>query len=291
MPSELGHDATQPMRIFHRSPPPPLRPYVDRIWGWQAEAGEAVRLPALLPGTGAELYFHYGEPFRYQMDGGPPVQAAPGHLFCIRRRPLRLAPAERVGFVAVRIKIGMLHRFTAIPAVELMDRIGAVEDIWGVAGSALLRRLSWASGGEARIDLIQSFLIDQLRAESADALVESALPMLYRQFAALSIEALADRLHLGRRQLERRWRAFCGLPPQEIRGLCRFQHTVRQLLLDPAASPTHTALAHGYFDQAHFIRDFRHRTGETPLRHLQAARAKSHFYNTPQSQPGMLRLP
>ena len=53
------------MKTFHVLPAPALRPFVDRIWGWESTGGAPVPLPTLLPGTGAELYLHYGAPFRY----------------------------------------------------------------------------------------------------------------------------------------------------------------------------------------------------------------------------------
>ncbi|HZW12954.1 MAG TPA: helix-turn-helix domain-containing protein [Noviherbaspirillum sp.] len=67
----------------------------------------------------------------------------------------------------------------------------------------------------------------------------------------------AQLLGIGRRQLERQFPALTGQTPIEVRPTSRFQKTVRTLLLDPAADTTDVALAQGYYDQAHFIRDYR----------------------------------
>ncbi len=279
------------MNVFQTLPFPILRPFVDRLWGWESTNGEVVQLPTLLPGTGAELYFHYRTPFRYASDNGQQESCDAGHLFCIRRRPLQLSPSSNVGFIAVRFKVGMIHRFTDIPGEALSDRVLSAEDIWGVPGAALVRRLSHAGTLDEKLSLVQSFLIEHLRREPPDFLVEKSMTMLYRQGASISIQALADRLHLGRRQLERRFKALSGQSPGELKQLSRFQHTVRQLMLNTSTGLADAALDHGYYDQAHFIHDFQRFANATPLQYLGNARAKMHFYNTSRCAAGNLRAP
>jgi AraC-like DNA-binding protein len=279
------------MNTFYQPPPPELSPFVDRIWGWESDSSEAIPLPTLLPGTGAELYFHYGEPFRTEPKDGMPSTFDRGHLFCIRKVPIELMQLSGVGFIAVRFKIGMLHRFTRIPAESLVDCQLAVEDIWGISGARLLQQLSYATGRQEMIALINGFLASNLQTDSVDYLVELGMPLLYRQWSSLSIDTLASTIGLGRRQLERRWRKFSGQSPSETKGLIRFQQAMRRLMLNASVSTTDTALACGYSDQAHFINDFRIRVGHPPQQYLRLARAKTHFYNTPLRKIGTLDTP
>lgn len=271
------------MRTFHQLPGPALRPYVACLWGWQCAPGEVVALPELLPGTGAELYFHTGTPFA--------ASAGQGELLCLRGCRVALGEVADAGFIAVRFRIGMLARFTDVPMAELVDQRLSVDTLWGRAGSHLLSRLGDAAELSEQLGLIENFLRQQLRERAPDALVEQAMPLLYRSGAALSIEWLAELSGLGRRQLERRWLRASGVTAANMRGLCRFQHSVRALLLDPAAEAVETAIAHGYYDQAHFCRDWKSRLGQSPRAFLQAARTRTHFYNTPAATPGMLTTP
>lgn len=279
------------MKSFQMLPVAALRPFVDRYWGWEAVDDTPLALPSLLPGTGAELYLHYRAPFRYQLDASAVAECRPGHLFCLRRRGLALLPSAHVGFVAVRFRAGMLQRFTAVPGAELLDQVLAVEDIWGAAGRNLLARLESCTDLSQRIAVIQTFLLAQLRCESEDWLVEQAVALLYRQSATLSVQDLAAALDIGRRQLERRFLAATGQTPGEFRGACRFQHTLRQMLLSAAAKPVDVALANGYYDQAHFIRDFRRRANAAPQQWLRDAAGRTHFYNTSRSAARMLMAP
>lgn len=276
------------METRHFLPAPALRPYIDRLWQLESAGGETVLLPTLLPGTGAELYFHYRQPFRHAAPGHP-GHCPNGYLLCLRHRPLPLLPTPGLGVIAVRFNTGMVHRFTSVPGRELADRIVTVTDLWGNAGADLLHRLADNAGIAEKLALIQTFLLRQLKPRAPDPAVEHALARLYRCNGHLAIDTLAATLGLGRRQLERRCRALTGLSPRDFRGLGRFQHTVRQLMLDAAARPATVALDHGYYDQAHFNRDFRRLAGIAPLQYLADARTKTHFYNTSRRQTGILR--
>jgi AraC-like DNA-binding protein len=67
---------------------------------------------------------------------------------------------------------------------------------------------------------------------------------------------------LSQSALERRFRKVVGLSPKKFAALVRLRHAVRLR----AGGADFTAVAHGagYFDQAHFINDFRRVTGSAP---------------------------
>lgn len=264
------------MQTFTYFPPPDLAPYIDRLWGWESDAKETLALPTLLPGTGAELYFHYRRPFEYGAKSGRRSESA--HLFCLRRTALELMPAQDTGFIAVRFRAGMLHRFLDVPGAELIDCTEAAEDLWGPEGRIVAAKVADAESHDERAALIIDFLRAKLAATAKDGVVEAAVSRLYRA-PYLSIEELSAGLGLGRRQLERRFQNLTGQRPSEFRRLVRFQKTARALLLTHNADALDTALAHGYYDQSHFIRDFRSFAQTSPQAYLAKARHKTHFYN------------
>lgn len=278
------------MKIVRFYPTAQLSPLIDHFWMLESEKDEVIQLPILLPGTGAELYFHYKLPFRYQIRQNHPITCESGHLFCIRNTPINLLPSSNIGFLAVRFKAGMIDRFTKIRAKELLDKTLSVEEIWGTSGKYLLKRLAYTQTSLERIVLIQDFLIQHLKNESSDVTIEKAISILYKQDCSISIQNLAETLSLSRRQLERRFKLFSGQSPANFKSIKRFQHTVRKLILDDTEKPLDVALEHGYFDQSHLIRDFQHLAGTTPNRYLVDARTKTHFYNTRRSKIDMIHL-
>ena len=272
------------MRTLTYFPNARLRPYIDRFWSWESDEGETVALPTVLPGTGAEMFFHYRDPFQ-QIGPNGANRFDASHLFCARRTAVALADAGSLGFIAVRFRAGALHRFIPTPGRDLMDEHPRSQDLWGSAGKRLLSNVTGASSIAERVRFLESFLLAQLECNTADALVGVSAERLYRHCDTLDISRLADGLAIGRRQLERRFQAATGLTLVEFRRVSRFQKAVRTLMLDPAMPLAEAALAQGYYDQSHFTRDFSSLVSQSPLAYLKQARTKSHFYNTSRPSP------
>ncbi|HMF12979.1 MAG TPA: helix-turn-helix domain-containing protein, partial [Gemmataceae bacterium] len=82
----------------------------------------------------------------------------------------------------------------------------------------------------------------------------------------------ADYCEVSVRQLERGFRHVIGTSPKVFARTVRFQEAQQRLLFDPDADLTSLAYECGYFDQAHFIKDFKAFTGQTPSEYAQQMR-------------------
>jgi AraC-like DNA-binding protein len=106
----------------------------------------------------------------------------------------------------------------------------------------------------------------------------------------VSVDELASSTGLGPRQLERRFRERVGLGPKRFLKILRFQSVFRRGS-SQARDWAEVALDCGYYDQSHFIRDFKSFTGASPDAFFAAespltmvftgGRRKSGSYNTP----------
>lgn len=111
-----------------------------------------------------------------------------------------------------------------------------------------------------------------LELHSADALVKRALLVMQQTMEApLTTARLAERLGVGRRQLERRFAAALGLSPQEAGRRIRLAQA-RHLLQHTERSVSRIAAETGFADASHLIRAFRAETGRTPEAWRAAAR-------------------
>ncbi len=63
-----------------------------------------------------------------------------------------------------------------------------------------------------------------------------------------------------------------GLPPKAVARILRFHGVVRRLNREPFTSWADAAVASGYSDQSHLIRDFRRFTGKSPGQYRQRVR-------------------
>ncbi|HWA47779.1 MAG TPA: AraC family transcriptional regulator [Dongiaceae bacterium] len=91
-----------------------------------------------------------------------------------------------------------------------------------------------------------------------------ALRALQESKGGRTIGALTRALGCSRRHLIQRFHAQVGLGPKAVAGILRFEHAVETIRSADEQSWADLAIACGYYDQAHFNRDFRRYSGRTP---------------------------
>jgi AraC-like DNA-binding protein len=276
-PSAAAYSPTASLVHDWTLPHPALRAHVDRYWTSVGAAGTL--LPTLLPGTGVELFFHLGQPFVTL--GAAGTRLAPrAHLGYLRSRPMRLRADAGFEVVAVRIRSGALrHLCPALPAGGADDPLAAAE-LWGHELDIVADRLCEAGTLAARARVLDAWLLGCLEAHAAsEGWIDRAVDDLYYRHADARIDALAADCGFSRRHFERRFKLAIGCSPKAFQRVARFQHTMRELTLGGGARYLDAALAHGFYDQAHFIREFESFVGEQPGHFLADQRGRSHFYN------------
>lgn len=271
-----------------------LAPYIDRIWEWENETD----LPVLLPGTGSDAIFNLGDPILLESgpNGGSDTDDANGtglstlpdsFVMSMRDSHFKLMPTGRVSFIGIRFKSGKLKAFCGEPMRALSDRFAACEDLWGERAAELRERMGNAATLRERAAFASEFFGGELgrkserdgRKAKSPAWLDWSIHELYYRFAETTVEEVAERTGVSRRQLERQFVDAIGIGPKSFQKNARFQSVLKELLISRSAAYLDAALKAGYCDQSHFIHDFTRRTGETPTRFLSERNFMSHFYN------------
>jgi transcriptional regulator GlxA family with amidase domain len=113
-----------------------------------------------------------------------------------------------------------------------------------------------------------------------DGVVAEAVARLARAGAPFDTAALARRLGISLRQLERRFRNAVGLGPKHFSRMRRFQR-VFQAIEQRRPGWANAAADCGYYDQAHLVRDFQEFAGQAPSVLLSGADLARHFLRRP----------
>ena len=257
-----------------------LRPYVDRIWSWESDA--PVPLPLLFPGTGAELVFHYGAPFAIrEKNGGERLLSARALVMCLRSCACQLVATGPVGFMAVRLRGEALRHFAVAPLSAWIDGFAPVEAGLGDGWHDLPERLAEAPGFSARVAILEARLEQHLaHQEMRPSIIDRAVTRLYYYADSVRVADVSDGLGVSARHFERLFQDATGLTPKRFQRVARFHHVMRRLLLERRSGYLETALASGFYDQAHFIHECRDFTGRSPGELLTPEHYLSHFYNS-----------
>lgn len=163
----------------------------------------------------------------------------------------------------------ILVRFTpqgaaclGVPVSELTGKSLPLDDLLppGRVREARARLLE-ARATSDRVAAVERLLLGLPFA--ADPLIARGLELIEERSGGDSIVAsMARALAISERQLERRFLQRVGLTPKRFAALRRFERATA--MAEGAPSLTDAALAAGYYDQSHFIREFRRFTGSAP---------------------------
>lgn len=167
------------------------------------------------------------------------------------------------GTVLVYFREGGAAAFFREPAHEWFRQSVSLENFMLRSGLLLLEEQLQESPSDARkIALVEKFLLARLRQTKPDELVAAALAAIHRAGGNIRIAQLAGSLYISQGRLEKRFRSVVGTSPKKLASIVRMKHALAAY--DPQRSLTELGYDTGFYDQAHFIREFRNFTGETP---------------------------
>jgi methylphosphotriester-DNA--protein-cysteine methyltransferase len=246
-------------RVF--APPPDLRGLVQLAWTLRGPAGEGRQ--RVLPDGSVELVWNLGDRFRRHRPGAGEPELQPAALFVgPTTRHLEIEATGAVDLVGVRLLPGAAAALVAAPLAELRDAAVDARDVEGLAVPASLAdRLAALAEPAARAAAALAAVEAAARPQRVDARVAALVAAMARRPACASVTAWARRAGLAPRALERRFRRHVGTSPKRLARLLRFQ---RVLAAAEGMPRLGAMLGAGYFDQSHFLRDFREFTGTSP---------------------------
>ena len=153
--------------------------------------------------------------------------------------------------------------FATLPANELFNLSISLEEIFDKYGIRdVEEKLSFTSTDGQRIKIIEHFLLSQLREIKSDRLIVEAVKLIYQSKGAIRINELNEKLFISQSPFEKRFRKIVGTSPKKFASIVRFYAVLDSL--GNNKSPTEICYENNFFDQAHFIKDFKQYTGDTP---------------------------
>lgn len=211
------------------------------------------------------LFFYINDAIKMKPEGG-------GH-FLLQPRSAIVGPqltkvtldinkshkAVRVGFHP-----GGLFRLMGISMSEMIDGSYDAVDVFGSEMKEVNERLQEAANFDQIHYIIEAFLLKKVSRLKRALPFDKAMLELLKYSGNVPMEEMASLSCLSLRQFERISKERIGIPPKLFARLTRFSKAYRLYEQFPELSWTIIAHQCGYFDQMHFIRDFKQFAGVTP---------------------------
>lgn len=250
---------------------PLLVPYIDAIWTFQTETALSpndIRTfppnakPKLLLPIRGTISCHINH-----RDG----EHAEARIMVIGAMEgpvvLNCGPNTTLG---VEFRPGMAYPFLGVSMKDLLNAAYSWSTIVGRMGQEVEWQIEDNPVIEEKVSLIQRFLIQRLYALSnEDRLIETAVSMIQSTRGLMSVTSLSQALGYSKQYVERKFREQVGLSPKTLSRILRFQAVYHRWMAQPTSKVSWQEYANLYYDQAHFIKEFKHFTGFSPLEYTQ----------------------
>ena len=243
------------MKFLRHIPAQPLAQFVDLFWLYERPALPHAKELAL-PTATVELVFDFKDSAGNLVICGP------------HSRSFVIETAKPASLLGIHFRPGGAFPFLGLPAGELHNVHVSLETIWGTKSAVVHNHLMEARTPMDKFRVLEQALVAQSRQRlSRHPAVRFALDKFHSNTIA-SIADVVEQTGLTSRRFIELFQNEVGVTPKLYRRVQRFQQVLNLVHHSEHVDWSHVALDCGYYDQAHFIHDFREFSGLNPTVYL-----------------------
>lgn len=241
-----------------------LKDVVEAFWFYQPSFDQP-QWDILVPEGVVDVIFNFGDPYyRVPIDTNKPVgQWVTRDVFVGQRNCLFKVqwPCDTKLF-AMRLNPSLAYRFIKTSMHEMTNRVLALSDSPLENLSKSIKNLSF-NETEEMVSACESFLLSFLPEPSnGELLISQAIHTIHSLDGKIDVQTLSKSLNTSKRTLERYFKQLVGLSPKFYIRAIRLHYFLYQNRENKDVIDA--ALEAEYYDQSHFIKEFKKFTGETP---------------------------
>ncbi len=269
------------MSFLTALPSPLLSRFVKQYWAIEdCLPSDERHIQRIVPNGLTELTFYFGNKPGSLDEKRHPADYAllSGHL----RNFYDIEVTGKLSMFSVSFQPFGACCFFHIPASEFYNLTVPLYLVLKTQGTELESRLNEKNSFNERIQVMETFLLNRLKAGRKDwetNRIFHTLSLINSTKGMITVEALASAVCLGRKQFERTFGSCIGASPKQFLRTVRFQHSLYQKQKDKELMLTELAYRCGYFDQSHMIADYKIFSGKTPSQYFAGCEPYSDYFS------------
>ncbi len=263
------------MKVSFTKPQKKLSPYVASFWVFESSVGLPMTDSRIIvPDGRAKIIIPYKNPVSVVVENSP-VYTGELQVFLtgIQNSPRTIcSPTTDTGTIGIELTPKGLYRFFHLSMFEITDRIYSFEDLFGVWGVKLQNRLGDIENPNEKITFFQRVLTHLLSENTKNySLLDYTIDIITQSYGMIRIQELAAQTGYSKRYLDMLFKEHVGLSPKSLASILRFQNIYQPWAQENTAAFLKDDLYSYYYDQAHFIKEFKRFTGYAPLKYTELA--------------------
>ncbi|HOO08377.1 MAG TPA: helix-turn-helix domain-containing protein [Cyclobacteriaceae bacterium] len=228
-----------------------------------------------LANASPEMIFHYKGSFEELNQSGQTEKTFLTGVHAQTDRVRRFIAKSDYGIFGVYLQPYAIPVLFGVPSSDIKNELPDLTTLLGGEGERLTEKMMLAGSNVQRLQIINGFLEQRLTGVDPPGIV-NATHQIFNRNGLVNVKNLAAQSSLSQRQFERKFKEFIGFTPKSFSKVVRFNALLWNYKR-PNASLTEMAYDFDYYDQAHFIQDFKQFSGYNPKTYF-SGKAKEVFY-------------
>ncbi|QHT67272.1 AraC family transcriptional regulator [Rhodocytophaga rosea] len=270
------------MKLELIQPHPELRPYIGKMWVFE----NSRRLPdenmkVIVPNGMAKLIIplHNGLLGKYK-DWSHLSKESSITLIGIADSPAIVDVEHDAPHINIGLEFSPLgtYRLFQLRHSEIKNKIFPLEEILGTSARRINERIANTEPISQKIHIIQSYLRSLLSKSSPDVILDYCLQQIASSKGLIAVSELEQKTGYSSRWLYEKFIEKVGISPKTLSSVTRFMQFYQASAGNPTADFFREDIYHYFYDQAHFIKEFKRFTGLPPVQFIKTDNQFGHIF-------------
>ncbi len=247
-----------------------LASLVNLYWTLEVSAEDSSQKQRIVPDGCIELAFILGDDIKRFTSEDDYILQPRAMVLGQTMDPFYIQPTGYVNTFAISFYPYGFANFISEPLQNLVNKETPLHLVFEEhIAKDFEQNIIMAKDTNERIRITENFLFDRLNDEiTIDNIVKNTIDTLLSAKGNVKINNILEQDLYNRRQLERKFLKQIGISPKQLAKVIRLQTAINLMLNDESESLTNIAYKSEYYDQSHFIKDFKEFTGVSPKQFL-----------------------
>ncbi|MBT8310124.1 MAG: AraC family transcriptional regulator [Flavobacteriaceae bacterium] len=244
-----------------------LETFIECYFSWESDG--PIKLDIESPPNACEaIVYNYGSPYRISNQKYDDLEVPSCFINGQSIQNYTLHFDGNIGIIGVALRPGALYKLFEIPMFSLTDERLDFKEVSPDFCSKRLAPILNAKNLEARLDSLIAITEDLFTtANKDDSIIQEAASKIFSDKGKTNVtEHLCD-IPMSRRNFERKFLEEVGVSPKMYAKIRRFSFCCSLMAGDREADLMDVLHQGGYYDQSHFIKDFKYFSGRTPRKY------------------------
>ncbi len=240
-----------------------LKPFIKSFWLIDSEADRTIRPQKIIPDGYPELIFHYKDKFKANISGEWYLQdnlLIAGQI----KNHFHLENTGAIGMIGIKLQPCTLKLLFDFDMHLITNKVISLENSNLTGLFSLFEVLKQDISFDKMVVAIENWFtetINELDISTHKTVLSTQLILDTK--GEIRVRDIIDKFQISERSLERNFRSYIGLTPKFYCRIIRFSNIFSLVNSDGFSWSDITYLA-GFYDQSHFIKNFKEFTGEEP---------------------------